>query len=72
MSAAPKPIRWIATITYHVESGLTEVDHALEELFEIHDLVEAGPSWDCIEQITLRLNPRRPQPQLTIEQAEQL
>jgi hypothetical protein len=64
------PLRWLATITYRTDSGPTDVDHAFEELDELHDLVEAGPSWDCIETITIRLNPRRPQPRLTIEEAE--
>ena len=47
--------RWIATVKYRTETGITEVDHQFEEMFELHDLIEQGPSWDCIEGIHIEL-----------------
>jgi hypothetical protein len=50
--------RWLATATYRSERGPIEVDHAFEELEELHDLIERGPDWNTIETIIVRLNPR--------------
>jgi hypothetical protein len=51
--------RWIATVKYRTETGITEVDHQFEEMFDLHNLIGQGPSWDCIESIHIELNPRR-------------
>jgi hypothetical protein len=61
--------RWIATVKYRTETGITEVDHQFEEMFELHDLIEQGPSWDCIESIHIELNPRRRTYDDTVEQS---
>jgi hypothetical protein len=62
-------MRWLATIHYRSELGVLDVGHAIEELEELHDLVEAGPDWNTIEKIELKLI-RNLDPGLTIEQAE--
>jgi hypothetical protein len=49
--------RWRAGVFYRTGAGPLDVEHLLEELHELHDLVEAGPHWDTIERIVLdRLN----------------
>jgi hypothetical protein len=61
--------RWIATVKYRTETGITEVDHQFEEMFDLHNLIEQGPSWDCIESIHIELNPRRRTCDDTVEQS---
>ena len=40
-------------IYYRTDSGLVDVTHDCQELYEIHDLVEAGPHWDTIDRIVI-------------------
>jgi hypothetical protein len=61
--------RWIATVKYRTETGITEVDHQFEEMFDLHNLIEQGPSWDCIESIHIELNPCRRTYDDTVEQS---
>ena len=35
--------RWIATVKYRTETGINEVDHQFEEMFELHDFNRTGP-----------------------------
>jgi hypothetical protein len=60
--------RWKATIFYRSENGLVDVEHALEELDELQDIVERGPDWNTIQGIIIELD-RTSEPGLTIEQA---
>ena len=62
--------RWLATVTYRTDSGPTEVDHAFGELFDLHDLIEDGPSWYSIEKIEIRFQPMHDVPTVTIEESE--
>jgi hypothetical protein len=42
---------------------MPEVKHDLEELCELHDLIELGPHWDRIARIeVLRSHPHVPNP----------
>jgi hypothetical protein len=52
-------LRWLIEIDYRTKNGTTTVDHHVEELDELHDVVELGPDWNTIEEIRARLNPRR-------------
>ena len=61
--------RWIATIFYRTDAGLIDVDHDFEEIADLHGLVEAGPDWNTIDRIEVRLA-RKVSPALTVEQAE--
>src|SRR5262245_5939324 len=61
--------RWLVTIDYRTDNGPVGVDHHIEEIAELSDLVEAGPHWDTIEGIRIRLNPRRRQFGGTVEQS---
>lgn len=62
-------MRWKAVIFYRTDNGIVDVEHELLELADIHDRVEAGPHWDCIEKIEIvRIN-HRTSPTLTVEAA---
>lgn len=62
--------RWTATIHYRTESGLVDITHYLDEIGDLHDLVERGPHWDTIEKIEII---RQGLVQnLTVEEAERL
>ncbi len=63
--------RWKAVVYYRYDAGLVDVDHDLDELGDIHDLVEAGPHWDTIDRIEIRRAELLEGP-LTVEAAEQL
>lgn len=60
--------RWKVTIWYRSESGLIDVEHGIEELEELQDIVERGADWNTIEQIVVVLN-RCTNPGMTVEQA---
>jgi hypothetical protein len=61
--------RWKAVIYYRSEAlGLVDVEHGIEELEELQDIVERGPDWNTIDRITITLD-RSCEHGLTIEQA---
>lgn len=63
--------RWQAVVYYRSENGLVDVTHEIEELGELEHLVEAGPDWNAIDEIEIRL--LRPSHfGLTVEEAERL
>lgn len=62
--------RWTATITYRTEHGPVDVPHDIDEIEELHDLVEAGPHWDAIHDIRI-IRQGAPRP-LTLEEAQKL
>jgi hypothetical protein len=62
-------MRWHATIHYRTNAvGTVDVEHDLDELEDLHDLVEAGPHWDTIEKIVV-LRGETLVPDLTVEKA---
>ena len=52
--------RWMAEISYR-DGRPTDV-YQFEELYELQDIVELGPNWNEIEQITVTLNRPSSQP----------
>jgi hypothetical protein len=61
--------RWKAVIWYQTDSGEPlDVEHGIEELEELQDIVERGPDWNTILYITVTLD-RRTDEGLTLEQA---
>jgi len=62
--------RWLVIGKYRTNAGINEVDHQFEELFELHDLIERGPDWNCVESIHIQLNPQRKAYNDTVEQTE--
>lgn len=63
----PTP-RWRVTVVYRTDTGPLDVTHYIEELDELHNLIELGPNWNTIEQITVVLA-RVGVPGLTVEAA---
>ena len=46
--------RWRAVIHYRSKNGLIDLEHFFEELAELHDIVERGPSFCAIEKVEIR------------------
>jgi hypothetical protein len=66
-----KIIRWNATVYYRSDMGLVDVIHDIEELEDLHQLVESGPDWNTIDKIEIvRIGNQTPN--LTIEEAMKL
>jgi hypothetical protein len=64
------PPRWRAVVYYRTDHGLVDVTHDFEELMQLHDLVEAGPDWNTIDRIEIRL--RLTDYPLTVEEAREI
>lgn len=62
--------RWKAVIEYRSDNGILDVEHAIEELEELQDIVERGPDWNTITCITVTLDRRSYE--VTVEQAATL
>lgn len=54
--------RWRATVTYLTVSGQFSLVHQFEELEDLHDIVESGPSFAAISDIKVELNAYAPTP----------
>jgi hypothetical protein len=64
--------RWQATIYYRTDHGVADVIHEIEEIVDLHNLVERGPHWDTIEKIeVVRIN-HVTNAALTVEKARTL
>ena len=63
--------RWHAVVRYRSEQFPAGVDvpHDIEELEELQDIVERGPDWHTIENITITLQ-RKVSGELTLEEAD--
>ena len=48
--------RWRAVIVYDHVNGPTNVEHFLEEISELHDIIEHGPAWHSLVSCTITLN----------------
>ena len=64
-------IRWSATVLYRTDMGLVDVTHEIEELEDLHQLVESGPDWNTIQKIEI-IRVGNPMPNLTIEESLKL
>lgn len=45
--------RWLAMVTYRGDHGPNVVNHEIEELDDLADLIERGPHWDTIDSILI-------------------
>ena len=70
MAKITEEARWRAVVHYRSEVGTVDVEHWVEELDEIHDLVERGPHWDTIKKITIHRVNHVTGKRLTLEQAK--
>ena len=59
-------MRWNVTVWYRTDNGSIDVMHAIEELENLHDLIERGPDWNAVERIEIKLA-RKSEPKLTLE-----
>lgn len=64
--------RWMATVHYRAEAGLIDVTHDIDEIADLHDLVERGPHWDTIDRISVVRAVVGAPLTLTVEEAEKL
>ena len=62
--------RWLAEITYNTDGGPTIVPHDLEEISDLHDLIERGPHWDTIALIQIFRVDHCTAQDLTVERAQ--
>jgi hypothetical protein len=49
-------IRWTATIYVRTNAGIITYVHQINELEELQNIVEKGPSWYAFDRIEIRLN----------------
>lgn len=69
---APTVKRWAVLIYYRTKDGESLILHELEELSDLHEIVEAGPHFDTIARINVfRIN-HIDSPNLAVEATEQL
>lgn len=74
----PPIYRWKARVTYRSseeKDGLLIVNHVVEELWQLDDIIEDGPHWGTIVNIHITNNapiPGQSGPGFTIEKAELL
>lgn len=61
--------RWLVTVTYRSDEGLIDVYYHIEELYELHKLIENGPRFSAIEKIQINLNEKRRLPNVRVEKA---
>ena len=55
MTNTDGPIRRKVRIVYNTEDGDDVMEHKISEIGEIHDIVEAGPSFYAIREIVITL-----------------
>mgnify|MGYP001582436410 CR=1 FL=1 len=51
--------RWLVNIEYRTDNGPLAVEHEIEEIASLAELVERGPDWNTIDRMTIILNPAR-------------
>ena len=64
--------RWKATVHYRMNAGIVDVVHDLEEIEDLHELVEGGPHWDTIDRIEIVRVNHLTAPGLTVEAAAEI
>jgi uncharacterized Zn finger protein len=59
--------RWTVKLTYRYNEGPRSITLNVEELYELQDIVECGPSFYTIESIEIKPSDRCPK--MTVEEA---
>jgi hypothetical protein len=65
-------ITWQATVLYQTDTGLVDVTHDLDEIYDLGDLIEQGPHFDTVSQIVITRIGHVEDPAMTVEQAARL
>jgi hypothetical protein len=60
--------RWQAVAYYWTDNGLASLTFNFDELEELQDLMEQGPSWYALDRIEVRYTDRHTDPQ-TVEES---
>jgi hypothetical protein len=47
--------RWMMSVIYRGETGPCVVDYDIEEISDAHGIIERGPDWRAIMDITIQL-----------------
>ena len=47
-------MRWIVVAYYRTDAGMIDVQHDIEELSELDEIVERGPSWYALDRIEIK------------------
>jgi hypothetical protein len=69
----PSPhFRWLVQVDYATDNGIATVDHHIEEIAELHQIIEQGPDWNAVQNIRIELNPARRSYKTTVEKARLL
>lgn len=63
-----KHYRWVVVITYNSKEGPIDVQYQIEELFELHNIIERGPRFSTVEKIEIRLNGKRRRPNVYVDE----
>lgn len=48
-------MRWTVVAYYLTDVGLIDIEYQINELEELGDIVERGPSWYALDRIEVRL-----------------
>lgn len=48
--------RWKAVTVYEHSNGAITIEHFLEEISELHAIIEHGPAWNTLVTCTITLN----------------
>ena len=65
-------VRWQVTVQYRADHATVDVTHDLEEISDLHPLIERGPHWDTIVKIEIVRVNHVTGADLTVERAEKL
>ena len=58
MSEEQEHFRWLLTATYRDKNGPITIDFHVEEIAELHALIEHGSGWNALEEIVASTAPR--------------
>lgn len=72
--AVPPPdnARWAAVLRYRSEAVTVVMAFRIEEIGDLHEIVENGPHWDTVISIEITRINHNENPTLTIEAAAKL
>ncbi|TIM38705.1 MAG: hypothetical protein E5Y55_32940 [Mesorhizobium sp.] len=48
--------RWKAVLVYDHQNGPITIEHFLEEISELHNVIEHGPDWNTLITCTVTIN----------------
>lgn len=61
-------LRWNVEIDYRSEIDITHTVYMrVDELGDVHDIIEGGPDFNCVQRIIVTLN-KKHEPSLSIEE----